>query len=88
MDSLTKSQAFDRLAKSDAIGNFGRMVAQYRRQRAMEDRPTSLVKAEKAKQDADRTRRKVKKMRGAQTLQFLKEYEQKDHWSSWFQRRT
>jgi hypothetical protein len=57
-DSFAKSQAFDRLEKSDPIVNFGRMVAHYRRQWAAEDRLGSLVKAEQSRQEAKRLKKR------------------------------
>jgi cell division protein FtsB len=63
MDSLAKAQASDRLARFDAIGNFGRMVADYRRRWAIEDRVVRVVKAERTRKETDRIQKKTAKIR-------------------------
>jgi hypothetical protein len=62
-DALAKSQAIDRLVKSDSIGNFGRMVADYRRRWAIEDRVVSVVKAERTDRETARLRKQTKRIK-------------------------
>lgn len=62
-DQLAKAQAFDRLARFDAIGSFNAMLAKFDREQAATNRLTRTVKVEQARREATRAQKKAAKIR-------------------------
>ena len=62
-DALAKARASDRLARFDAVGNFGKLAAHYRQQWDAEDRLVRMVKAEMVTQETSRLRKQTKQLK-------------------------
>ena len=62
-DSLAKARAQDRVNRFDAIENFGKMVAHYRRRWDSEDRLVDLLKSEMSRHRDERRAKRAKNAR-------------------------